>query len=110
MGKKISTISKKAFADLESYNWPGNIRELKNVIERSMIISHGNTLKLELNQVTQSNQEEITTLRDVERNHILSVLDKTYWKISGKGGAAEILGLNRNTLNSRIKNLGIKRP
>jgi DNA-binding NtrC family response regulator len=110
MGKKISSISKKTLANLESYNWPGNVRELKNVIERSMITTSGSTLKLELNHVTQLEQEELITLRDIERNHILSVLDKTFWRIGGKGGAAEILDINPNTLRSRMEKLKISKP
>lgn len=109
MGRKVTTIPKKTMEILEKYSWPGNVRELRNIIERSMITSTGSTVKVDQKQMSQPIEAKMTTLEDVERSHIREVLGMTYWKISGKGGAAEILGINRNTLNSRIKKLGIKK-
>ncbi len=110
MGKKVSTIPKKTMEVLEKYNWPGNVRELRNIIERSMITSTGSTLKLELKQFTKPIETEMTTLEDVERSYIQEVLEMTYWKISGKDSASEILDINPSTLRSRIEKLGISKP
>ena len=104
---------------LTSYDWPGNIRELRNVIERAMILSPGTTLELEdaflayhksdhASSPTHNRQSE--NLEDVERTHIIKVLEECNWKIRGKDGAAEHLGLKRTTLQSRMKRLGIQRP
>ena len=115
---------------LSNYSWPGNIRELQNVIERAVILSPGKTLVLadELRAAptttarvaaTKSGPLEIApapapdnngSLDDVERRHIESVLSQTNWMIEGERGAAKILDLNPSTLRSRMQKLGIKRP
>jgi PAS domain S-box-containing protein len=110
MGKRVDTISRKSLEALQRHAWPGNVRELRNVIEHAMIASSGRTLT-----VTQPKRElpgvpETRTLQDLERSHILGVLEKTGWRITGKGGASEILGIKRTTLQSKMKKLGIKRP
>ena len=112
MGKKVINISKTSLNRLVDYAWPGNIRELKNIIERSMIISYGSSLNVDISSLKKKDSEvkEVVKLEDLERNHIEKVLHSTFWKISGKNGAAEILGLHPNTLNARIKKLGIKKP
>jgi transcriptional regulator of acetoin/glycerol metabolism len=97
-------------ARLKQYPWPGNVRELRNVIERAMIVSEGCSLRIELPESGPSVSPSSATLEDVERQHILDVLERTRWKISGKGGAAEILGLVPTTLQSRLKKLGLSRP
>ncbi len=112
LGKQINKIPQSIIAQLEKYNWPGNVRELENIIERAVIISRGNQLKLGdwfvgNNKVAQSDQLE--SLEKVEKQYILKVLHKTNWKISGGGGAAEILELKPTTLESRMKKLGIRR-
>jgi transcriptional regulator with GAF, ATPase, and Fis domain len=109
MGKSISEISKKDMDKLKSYFWPGNVRELKNIIERAMILSTGATLHLD--QMGSEGVETMhsTTLKGVERSHILEILEDTGWKISGKNGAAEALGLKESTLRARMKKLGIQR-
>lgn len=109
MGKFITEISKKDMDMLKSYSWPGNVRELKNIIERAMILSTGTILHLD--QVGFKDVENIQpiTIKGVERNHILEVLENTGWKISGRNGAAEVLGLKESTLRARMKKLGIKR-
>ncbi len=111
MGRAIESIPKASMEKLRQYAWPGNVRELRNVIERAMIVSEGRSLRIELSvpeRLTAS--PHATTLQEVERQHILDTLQRTYWKISGKGGAAEALGLLPTTLNSRMKKLGITRP
>jgi DNA-binding NtrC family response regulator len=110
MGKVIEKIPQKSMAALQRYNWPGNIRELKNVIENAMIISNGRILKLKpLADLSPSLQIDLK-LEVVERNHIIDVLNKTSWRVSGQKGAAELLGLKPTTLESRMKKLGITRP
>lgn len=111
MGRLIESIPKAAMEKLRQYSWPGNVRELRNVIERAMIVSEGRSLQIELAIPERlSAAPPATTLQEVERQHILSTLQRTYWKISGKGGAAEALGMVPTTLQSRMKKLGITRP
>ncbi len=114
VGKKITNVSSKAMADLAAYNWPGNIRELENVIERAMILSPSNILDcgswLPASKSTGTIGKAYTQkLDDVEKEHIITVLNSTNWKVSGEKGAAKILGLNATTLEARMKKLGIKR-
>jgi transcriptional regulator with GAF, ATPase, and Fis domain len=109
MGKEIETISKKTMEALQSYSWPGNVRELKNIIEHAMILSNDKALAVRLPQHESLGTDAIQTLQDVERRHMVAVLEKTSWRLSGKGGAAEILGLKRTTLRAKMEKLGIKR-
>jgi chemotaxis protein methyltransferase CheR len=97
---------------LQEYHWPGNIRELENVLERAVINSSGPKLHL-VDDLKKPHKDLTTTqktLEAVERDHIARVLEQTNWKVSGKDGAAEILGLNRSTLRARIRKLDIHRP
>ncbi len=111
MGKRISRISKKVISSLKSYDWPGNIRELENIVERSMILSKGSILSVEkLQAVKNKAKESLLPLAELERNHIIKVLDRTLWRISGPDGAARILEMHPETLRSRMHKLGIKRP
>ncbi len=110
MGKRINKISAEGAGLLENYSWPGNIRELKNVIERSMIKSTGNILRIELPEDRSTALGPHRGLNDMERAHILSVLEETHWRIRGSNGAAEILEMKPTTLASRMKRLGIVRP
>ncbi len=109
MGKSITEISKKDMDRFKSYSWPGNVRELKNIIERAMILSTGATLHLD--QMGSEDVETIQskTLKGVERSHILEILEDTGWKISGRNGAAEVLGLKESNLRAKLKKLGIQR-
>ena len=109
MGKQIDSIPKAKLEALMRYNWPGNIRELKNVIEHAMILSSFKTLDVVAPACALEDQSVSYTLQDMERRHILEVLERTGWRISGKNGAAEILGIKRTTLQSKMKVLGIKR-
>ena len=112
LGKRITNIPRRSLNALQAYDWPGNIRELENVIERAVILSSNN--KLELGdwiprKSLSPSTNELETLEEFERKHILSVLQKTSWRVSGEKGAAKILGLKPTTLESRMKKLGIKR-
>jgi len=109
-GKSIKTIPQKAIKLLQGYPWPGNVRELENVIERSVIVSQGPVLTVDLPGSPAIAVSESRTLEDIERGHILQVLEETRWKIEGPHGTAQILGLNPGTLRSRMKKLGIQRP
>lgn len=110
LGSKFETVPDNKMASLESYTWPGNVRELRNVIERAMILSKDETLDVEPPKKVASEEDAIGSLDDIMRREILTVLNKTDWRISGPGGAAEALQLKRTTLQSKIKKLGIKRP
>jgi transcriptional regulator with GAF, ATPase, and Fis domain len=109
MGKTVENISNKTMDRLMNYTWPGNVRELRNVIERAMILHSGKTLHIEKIQAENQEIDQPTSLQEVERNHIRSVLAKKNWKVSGKNGAAEALGLKESTLRARMGKLGIKR-
>lgn len=114
MGKKnIESIPERAMDALRAYSWPGNIRELRNVVERAMIVSGGPTLEIELAGIATNAPGATASskrLVDVERDHILAVVEAAGWRIRGSGGAAEILGLKPTTLEARMKKLGLKRP
>jgi len=98
---------------LKHCSWPGNVRELQNVIERAVINTKGSILcltdKLEVPLDVESETNRKKSLKLVEHDCILNVLEETKWKIEGKNGAAVILGLNPSTLRSRMRNLGIRR-
>ncbi|MBU1565666.1 MAG: sigma 54-interacting transcriptional regulator [Proteobacteria bacterium] len=112
MGKYIEIITERTMNALKEYHWPGNIRELENVLERAVINSSGPKLRLadELRKPTKNVSTSPQTMEAVERNHILEVLEMTNWKVSGKGGASEILGLDRSTLRARMAKLNIEKP
>ena len=112
-GKKIEVITERVIDSLMNYSWPGNVRELENVIERAVIISPENKLEIGDAIPKTSNEtleENIVTLADNEKSHILKILKHTNWRISGQKGAAKILAINRTTLEARMKKLGIERP
>ena len=114
MRKTIDTIPSETVDALIRYRWPGNIRELENVIERAVILSPGPVLQLSPRDLKSritpgQNADRHQTLEEVERNHILKTLKETRWVLSGSSGAAARLGLNRSTLYFRMKKLGIAR-
>jgi len=125
IGRQVSRVPREVMQRLVAYAWPGNIRELENVIERAMILSPGPGLVLEPGMLpTVSNSTPVTvttepdasdspvdsfTLEQAERNHIISVLKRTQWQIEGPQGAARVLQIRPSTLRSRIKKLGIHR-
>ncbi|MGA8181205.1 MAG: sigma 54-interacting transcriptional regulator [Desulfobacterales bacterium] len=112
LGKSIDHIPKSVMNTLGNYHWPGNVRELENVIERAVINASGN--KLRLMDTLEKAQKVLAaapkTLEKVERDYIIRILDETRWKVAGKNGAAEILGLNPSTLRARMRKLGIRKP
>ena len=97
---------------LQNYHWPGNVRELENVLERAVINSSGPKLHLvdELKKSYKDLTRAQKTLDEVERGYIFQVLEETRWKVSGKNGASQILGLDRSTLRARMRKLGIVKP
>jgi formate hydrogenlyase transcriptional activator len=113
MGKQVGPLGQDVIERLTSYAWPGNVRELQNVIERAVILSpRGRFVLGDLAggpAVGPDERSEARTLEDVERRHILGVLEQTGWRVSGDRGAAGILGLKRTTLEARMKKLGIQR-
>ena len=135
-GKKIESVTQETMDRLVAYSWPGNVRELQNVIERAFVLSRGSVLSLgpdllpasaaggrikpalEVSAIVSGPSEWASpglaangpaTLSEVEKRHILSVLDQVSWVIEGPSGAAKLLGLHPNTLRSRLKKLGIRR-
>jgi len=113
MGKEIESVSKRAMDSLQSYSWPGNVRELRNVLEHAMIVSDSKTLAVQApkpmaSKTPDAGDFEDRNLEEIERGYIISVLERNGWRVGGKGGAAETLGLKRSTLYSKMKKLGIK--
>lgn len=109
MGKRIESIPQKGAEALQAYPWPGNVRELRNVTERAMILTTGPVLHLDVPKIAQSGADQSGTLEEADKRHIIEALNTTGWRVSGKDGAAEILGLNPKTLESRMQRLGIQR-
>jgi len=115
MKKQIDTISTETMSALVRYPWPGNIREMQNVIERAVILSRGPVLHIPSADLKPhipdgGEMNGFATLEEVERKHILSVLEQTNWVFSGPNGAATRLGIKRPTLQFRMQKLGIARP
>jgi len=110
LGKHIEHIPKETLQSLMSYSWPGNVRELHNVVERAIILSEDSTLRVNPLQETENQSYVAMSLEEVERQHILSVLERFQWKISGPSGAAQALDLKPTTLRSKLDRLGIDRP
>jgi formate hydrogenlyase transcriptional activator len=112
MGKQIDRISPETMSELTSYPWPGNIRELQNFIERSVILTSGNVLDSPLASLRNAAEVESLgpiTMEDAERDHIRKTLEQTRWVVSGPNGAAARLGIKRSTLYFRMQKLGISR-
>jgi len=120
--KPLALMSGEAIAALKGYDWPGNVRELQNVVERAVITSRDGAIFFELpssretKQGSERHSEAVAVhvrthdeLRDVARANLLAALDKTRWKVYGRGGAAELLGIKPGTLAARIKKLGLSR-
>jgi formate hydrogenlyase transcriptional activator len=116
MGKRIETVPPATMQKLVDWSWPGNVRELQNMIERGVILSRGFVLEIPLTELEQSAIPALgdnhggATLEAFERQHILQALRDTSWVIGGPSGAAARLGLNRSTLNARMRKLEIRRP
>src|ERR1700736_5719079 len=112
MTKQIEHIPPETMSALTSYQWPGNIRELQNFIERSVILSSGNVLcppLASLRTAAETESLEAVTLEDAERDHIRKILEQTRWVVAGPNGAAARLGIKRSTLYFRMQKLGLSR-
>ncbi len=112
MSRQIDQISPQTMAELTSYAWPGNIRELQNFIERSVILTSGNVLESPLASLRNAAEAQSLgpiTMEDAERDHIRKTLEQTRWVVSGPNGAAARLGIKRSTLYFRMQKLGISR-
>jgi transcriptional regulator with GAF, ATPase, and Fis domain len=121
IGRRIESVDRRTMERIGAYAWPGNVRELENVLERAVILSAGGVLEIDPKvfeaapavapvKVEAENGAAVATgLEDVERNHILAVLQRTNWVIEGPRGAAVVLEMHPNTLRSRLKRLGISR-
>lgn len=121
MGKPVRFVSRETMSLLTDYSWPGNIRELQNVIERGVVLSRGSTLKLGVDLLPMeasdagieprviAETKDSDSLEEIQRRHVLRVLEKTGWKISGPRGAGAILDIHPNTLRSLMHRLGIQR-
>lgn len=111
IGTNIDNIPAGVMKSLQEYHWPGNIRELENVLERAVINSSGAKLRLvdELKKPFKNRGASRKSLQTVEKEHIIQVLEQTKWKISGKNSAAEILDLDRSTLRARMRKLNIQK-
>ncbi|MCH8248186.1 MAG: sigma 54-interacting transcriptional regulator [Proteobacteria bacterium] len=123
-GREGLALTRAQTANLRAYNWPGNVRELKNVIERAVILSTGKVLRLDLSmpglkseideiaEVALTNNEVLTekNMREYQRNNTVRALEQANWKVSGPGGAAELLGVRPTTLADRIRTLKIRKP
>ena len=112
LGKKVERVSDDVLAMLREYSWPGNVRELENIVERAMILTRGETLQLPPSIIPVQTRKNLRNnglrlLEDVERDHIQHVLEHSGGVIAGPNGAAVILGLNSNTLRSRMAKLGV---
>jgi transcriptional regulator with GAF, ATPase, and Fis domain len=110
LGKPVERIPQTTMDALRQYPWPGNIRELRNVIERAIILTESSTLQVSLGSAAVPGAVASPTLAATERAQILAVLEQTGWRIRGRAGAAAVLGLKPTTLESRIKKLGLQRP
>jgi formate hydrogenlyase transcriptional activator len=112
MHRSITLIAAATMDVLVRYSWPGNIRELQNLIERAVILSPGELLQVPISEIDAATKarDAQQTLQEAERAHILAMLEKTRWIVSGPRGAANRLGMKRSTLQCRMKKLGIERP
>ena len=109
-GRRIESISSESMSALQQYPWPGNIRELRNTVERAMIVSTGTRLTIAAPPTTTTATRRSLKLTDVEKQHLHAVLESTHWRIRGEAGAAARLGLKPTTLETRMARLGLKRP
>jgi len=122
--REVLALTKTQADNLRSYNWPGNVRELKNVIERAVILSKGKVLRLDLSmpdlltdfdlaKESEIHEDEVMSekqMREFQRRNLKKALELTNWKVSGTGGAAELLGIRPTTLSDRIKAFKFKKP
>jgi chemotaxis protein methyltransferase CheR len=110
LGRPGIKVSKRTMQMLQSYPWPGNVRELKHAVESALINAQGDDLKFELPKLSATTVNGFKSFENMERDHIIQVLEASNWRIGGKDSAASSLGMNVSTLRSRMKKLGIKKP
>ena len=111
LGKSIESISEESMRQLRLYTWPGNVRELRNVIERAVIVATGPRLTVSIPERAATRPAlSSMSLKSLETEHIRETLERTHWRIRGRGGAAERLGLKPTTLEGRMAKLGLTRP
>jgi formate hydrogenlyase transcriptional activator len=110
IGKRFNKIPKKVIEALTRYSWPGNIRELDNIIARAVIISEEGDLRMQVPECAHAEESRHRTLKEMEKIFLLQVLEHTGWKIEGDKGAARRLDLKPSTLRNRMKRLKICRP
>jgi transcriptional regulator with GAF, ATPase, and Fis domain len=108
-GKGIEATDKESIEALQRYSWPGNIRELRNTVERAVILATGPRLRISPPRNSPDDPKPCLSHIDAERDHVRSVLKQTGWRVRGRGGAAELLGLKPTTLDSKIARLGLTR-
>ncbi len=111
LNKEIQGISKKSLTELADYRWPGNIRELQNILKREVILSQSNTLHIQqkFSKSISPTRTLNKPLADIEKAYIIEILNECHWQVGGDNGAAKILGLPDSTLRSRMKKLKIYR-
>jgi formate hydrogenlyase transcriptional activator len=112
LGKEVRGVAQKSMDNLINYDWPGNIRELQNIVERAVVLARAPIVQIDDSMMRSggaAQESTMDTLENTERNHIIRALKETQWVIHGKKGAAEILGINPSTLRSRMEKLGIKK-
>jgi transcriptional regulator with GAF, ATPase, and Fis domain len=107
MNKRVESIRRDDMERLQRHGWPGNVRELRNVVERALILCNGPTLRIELPPAPSLEGDEVQSMDEVQRRHIVKVLDSAGGRIRGPGGAAELLGMKPTTLRSRMQRLGL---
>jgi formate hydrogenlyase transcriptional activator len=110
MGRNVDSIHSATMKAFQEYSWPGNVREVRNVIERHLILNSGSVFRAEIPELGETLAPVGRSLEEVERSHVRRVLETTRWRIRGQCGAAQILGLKPTTLEARIKKLGIRPP
>jgi formate hydrogenlyase transcriptional activator len=108
-GKSIESIDKRSIDVLRVYKWPGNIRELRNTVERAVILANGPRLQISVPKPSTNGATISLAMEDIEREHLRKVLEMTGWRIRGKDGAAEILDLKPSTLESRMAKFNLSR-
>ncbi|MDH3480613.1 MAG: sigma 54-interacting transcriptional regulator [Gammaproteobacteria bacterium] len=123
-GREVLTLTRAQTENLRAYPWPGNVRELKNVIERAVILSQGKVLRLDLSMLDLHTETDEATetaaagsdiltdkeIKDLQKSNLIKALEQTNWRVSGAGGAAELLGVRPTTLADRVRTYKIKRP
>ncbi len=110
MGRNVEALHASTMREFQKHSWPGNVRELGNVIERNLILNTGPIFRAEVPDLGLDKDRSLRRLDEVEMEHLRTVLQSTHWRVRGRGGAAEVLGLKPTTLEARLKKLGIRRP